>query len=156
MTRDEFIEFQHDETRRALSDLVNDCKRRFLEAAKLVGIRSPVIKGIEDALHNGHVDMAPLLPAWEVICKRYRDERFDPQTSLFKDHHAESIELWGRFLYQELFPDLVQENEFVRNVLRAVQLLPCQSPPEAASALSHYLKEMSLPFRQPPWDGVDI
>ena len=149
LTNKEFSDLQSEDRRRALSSLLDNCIRRFRLAGNLVGIDGPVFKKICDAGYTGNIDLSPLYGAWEVICTRYRQERFDQQSSLFKDHKAESLELWGQFLHWELFPHLLQENEFVRNVLRAVGLLPCGSKHEAASALSHHLSEMSLPFGRP-------
>jgi hypothetical protein len=156
MTVEEFSGLQREDGRRALSCLLQDCIRRFLAAGSLVGVDGPVFQKIRDARSGGHVDLAPLYPAWEVICERYRQERFDLQASLFKDHRVESLERWGQYLHWELFPHLLRENEFVRNVLRAAELLPCRSRDQAASALSHHLKEMSLPSGRPLWDPAEI
>ena len=156
MTVEEFSGLQHEDGRRALSSLLHDCIRRFLAAGSLVGLDGPVFKSLRDARYEGNVDLTLLFPAWEVICARYRQERFDQQASLFKDHRVESLERWGQFLHWELFPHLLRENEFVRNVLRAAGLLPCGSKDQAASALSHHLKEMSLPSGRPLWDPAEI
>ena len=156
MTPGEFSALQLEDGRRALSSLLQDCIRRFLAAGSLVGVDGPIFKGLRDVRYEGHVDLAPLFPAWEVICERYLKERFDQQPSLFKDHRVESLEHWGQFLHWELFPHLLRENEFVRNLLRATPLLPCHSHQQAACALSDHIREMSLPFGRPPWDPAEI
>jgi hypothetical protein len=156
MTVEEFSGLQLEDGRRALSSLLQDCIRRFLAAGSLVGLDGPVFKSLGDARYAGNVDLTALFPAWEVICERYRRERFDQQPSLFKDHRVESLERWGQFLHWELFPHLLRENEFVRNVLRATGLLPCRSQQQATSALCGHIREMSLPFGRPPWDPAEI
>ena len=156
MTVEEFTSLQYDQGGSALPALLRQCMRRFRLAGNLVGIAGPIFKKLRDAEHEGHVDLTPLYPAWRVTCDRYRRERFNLQPSLFKEHGDEARELWGQFLYWELFPHLLREDEFVRNVLRATGLLPCRTQQQAASALSHHLEEMSLPFGRPIWDPADI
>jgi hypothetical protein len=152
MKKEEFFDFQYEYGHSALSGLLRDCIRRFLAAARLVELDGPVFKTMREAEHKGHVDIAPLYPAWEAICKRYLRERFDEQAGLFQDHRAESIERWGQFIYWELFPVVLLDDEFVRNVLRAAGLLPCTSKYRAAAALSNHLQEMNLPFSRPIWE----
>jgi hypothetical protein len=98
----------------------------------------------------------PLYPVWRLICERYRKERFNLQTTLFKEHEIEVQELWGQFLYWELFPHLLREDEFVRNVLRATDLIPCRMKHKSVSALIQHLEEMSLPFGPSMWDSSEI
>lgn len=156
MTEEGFSSCQYADQRVDLSRMLEDCIRRFLRSAKLIGIDGPVFQTLRNAERCLQRDLAPLYPAWHVICERYRRERFDPQLYLFVDDREESIKRWGRFLYRELFPRLMIEDEFVRNVLRAVGLLPCRSMQQAVSALSYYLEEMSLPFEPPKWDASVI
>ncbi len=156
MTLREFALAQQEDGRRALSSLLMDCMRRFLAAASLVDLNGPIVQRIRDAKYSGNVDLAPLFPAWDLICERYRRERFDPQATLFKEHGADVLERWGQFLHWELFPSLLRENEFVRNILRASGLLPCHSKDGSISAICHHITEMSLPSDRPPWDNAEI
>jgi hypothetical protein len=156
MTLEAFTARQHDDGHRALSCLLQDCTRRFLAAAALVGVEGPTIKRIQDARYEGNVDLTPLYPIWDLICERYRRERFDAQESLFREHSQDVLVRWGQFLHWELFPLFLRENEFVRNVLRAVGLLPCRSREQVVSAMYQYVSDMGLPYQRPPWDSSDI
>ncbi|HEV3276301.1 MAG TPA: hypothetical protein VG860_05750 [Terriglobia bacterium] len=156
MTPEEFAVVQRDDMRYALSNLIHDCLRRFLKAAQLVSLRGPVIDAIDKARFESRIDLTPLLPAWGLICQRYRQERFDAQGKLFEDQSRHALERWSHYLHWELFPSLVREDEFVRNVLRVSLLLPCRSTMDAASALCHQIAEMNLPYGTPMWDEADI
>jgi len=155
MTRDEFVVAQHDGMRDALSNLIDQCSRRFLKAAHLVNLRGPIIEGIDKAKYGGNIDLTPLLPAWEVICERYRQERLEFQGQLFQDHASYVLERWSQFLYWELLPALLEDDEFVRNVLRVSMLLPCHSTEGAAAAICHQLSELHLPYGTPAWDSPE-
>jgi hypothetical protein len=155
MTREEFAVIQRDGMSNALTGLIRDCLRRFLKAARLVSLKGPVVEGLENASRSGSIDLTPLLPAWHLICKRYREERFDAQAKLFQDQSTEALEGWGQFIQWELFPSLLREDEFVRNVLRVSLLLPCDSTAEAASAILHHVREMNLPYGEPAWDSTE-
>jgi hypothetical protein len=156
MTLGEFELVQREDRREALFSLLENCIMKYLLAASLVGVGGPIIERIRNAKCKGKVDLAPLLPAWELISERYRRERFDPQPGLFKEHGADVLERWAKFLHWELFPSLLSENEFVRNVLRASGLLPCHSKDGSITAICHHLTEMSLPFVPPPWDSAEM
>ena len=156
MNREEFELAQQEWARPALSSLLSNCYERFLRAADLVNLRGEVPERIRRARIEGGTNLRPLFPAWNLICERYRNERYVPQLGLFREHKDEVLEDWGQFVYWELFPALVRENEFVRNVLRAIELLPCHSPDKAAAALVLYISEMELPNRRPISYSEDI
>jgi len=152
MTNEEFAATQQLQTRSALSDLLTRSEMRFLNAANLINLRGPVIERLRRAMSDRQTDLTPLLPVWRLICERYRDDLYDPQASLFEDHRHEILERWRKFVHWELFPALLREDEFVRNVLRAVELLPSHSPAKAIDALLHHIAEIDLPCGVPPWD----
>lgn len=155
MTEEELADYQLEHRDSELRELVHNCRRRFLAAASLLAIGGPVFDGLREAFHLQNLDLASLYPAWEMLSRRYRSELFDPQPGLFLDHGVESRRRWGVFLYEELFPHLLHENEFVRNTLRTVGLVPCKSKQKASSALCQYLEEMGLPFSATSWDWSD-
>jgi DNA-binding GntR family transcriptional regulator len=128
----------------ALSSLVDRCARRFVSAADLVGVKGREIERLRRSRYEGGTDLSRLLEGWDVLCTRYRRERYDAQASLIEDHGDQETRRWSEFLYWELFPSLEQEDEFVRNVLRAVELLPSRSPARAAAAIRHHLQEITL------------
>lgn len=151
MTRDELIRIQRRETKRELYALAMLCCRRFLRSAELVGMRGAVIDKLRQFGIHDAMDLGPLIPAWMLLCDRYMSELYDPQLGLFADPETEALTAWVQFVYQKLFAKLVREDELVRNVLRALGCLPCQSPEQSAVAVCQYLSEMTLPSAPPPW-----
>lgn len=152
MTNDEFEKVQQEWAVPALSSLVRGCLRRYLRAASLLQVRGDHLGKLRHASTHGGQDLSPLFRFWHAVCDRYRSDRYDPQQGLFQDHEAAVVEQWGHFIYHELFPALYQEDEGVRNVLRAVELLPSRSASGAAEALVRYAEDMALPGDTPPWD----
>lgn len=156
VTPEQFAILQQEWVRPALSHLVQRCQQRFLRAADLVHLRGPVIERIRRATAGAGLDLTPLLPVWQLICERFRHERFDPQMPLFGHHNEEIVERWSQFLYGELFPILLREDECVRNVLRALELLPNQAPATAVAALCRHISEMNLSYGTPVWDSEEM
>jgi hypothetical protein len=157
MNRDAFARLQHAQAAPALHCLAMSCRRRFLSAAALVELRGPVVDSLRDFGVSQGLDVALLLGAWERVCERYLSERYDPQTSLFQAHDRQVERAWGVFLYQHLLPELVRNDELVRNVLRALGGLPSRAPKAAAEAVELHLAEMSLPLGPPaPAVGGDM
>lgn len=156
MTRREFAAYQKAHACEALSWLANDCIKRYLAAARLVGLQGAIADRIAEARCKGGQDLTPLLTVWDAVCERYRDERFDAQESLFEAHDAEVRREWSEFVHWKLFPRLLREDEFVRNVLRALRLLPCRDIADVVTALRCHVFEMTLPDDDPPRDFADI
>lgn len=150
MTKSDLVRYQRERTAQELYNLAMQCRRRFLRSAELVGMRSNAIERLRQLGYEA-VNLEPLFPAWRVICDRYISEYYDPQMDLFTEPDTQVQMAWSSFIYHKLFPALVREDELVRNVLRALDGLPCQSPKEAADSVRHYVSEMSLPFTPPPW-----
>jgi hypothetical protein len=140
-----------------LHNLAMTCQRRFLLAADLVEISGPAIKGLREFGFQS-VELRPLIPAWQCLCLRYQTELDDPQMSLFQEHDrlSQLREAWGQFVYWKLIPKLVQDDSLVRNVLRSLGGLPCQSPEQAANAVYQHFLEMTLPDTRPPWAAEEI
>lgn len=158
MTCDDLGRVQREGTKQTLFALAMLCRRRFLRPADVVGIRGAAIERLRQFGVHDAVNLEPLVPAWQVLCDRYLSERFDPQLGLFSDPDTEAATAWGRLMYQQLFAELVREDEFERNVLRAHGCLLCQSPEQAAASVRKYLAEMTLPSAPPPWapeEGID-
>ena len=151
MTRDELAAFQADGAKTDLFALYSLCRRRFLHAADLLELPRDRLGPIAAMSGWETVDLAPLLPAWSILCGRYRDEGYDPQVNLFAPSASAPAEAWSRFVHHRLFPTLARDDELVRNVLRAVGAIPCRSSANAAEALCLRLTEMTLPDTPPPW-----
>ncbi|QLQ05381.1 MAG: hypothetical protein HZY76_04250 [Anaerolineae bacterium] len=151
MTRDELAQLQKEQSVQASFSLTMSCRRRFLLAADLIELRSPAVQRLHAFGQSERVDLTPLLPAWRCICERYLSSRYDSQISLFEDHRTQLATTWEQFVYHKLFPTLIRDNELVRNILRALGGLPCQSREQAASFVHQYVLEMTLPDHAPLW-----
>lgn len=148
---DRFRACQRAGARSQLHSLIMSCRRRFLDAARLLEVRSPAIEKLAAFGVSSSVDVWPLLSPFLVLAERYVEHFFTPQLFLFPDPAEQQDEIWNRYFYHVLEPHLVIEDEVVRNVLRAVHALPCKQPEDAATALTHYFNEMTLPESRPAW-----
>lgn len=137
-----------------LGSLFRACRSRFLNAASLLELRGPVFDKLRESAYE-NVDLWPLLGMFDVICDRYADEFFTPQEELFITPVDEQDAKWTRYFYNILIPHLVQDDGFVRNVLRAVMVIPCKSPRLAGDAIVQYIFEMTLPETVPAWAPED-
>lgn len=155
---DSFRAYQQEGARSQLYSFVMSCRRRFLNAARLLEVHSPAIEKLTVFGVSSSVDVWPLLSPFSVLAERYVEHFFTPQAGLFPNPSEQQDERWSRYFYHVLVPHLVIEDEVVRNVLRAVHALPCKKPDDAATSLTHYFNEMTLPESRPAWapeDDVD-
>ena len=151
LTARELQRFQFDGRVHHLFTLFGHCRRRFLRAADLVGLRSESIESLRRCGQSESIDLAPLAPAWSVVCDRYIAEQYNPQLALLPDMIKEEPDRWSGFVYHHLLPEVVRDDELVRNVLRALGALPCASPRKPASAVRSYFLNMTLPHDKPLW-----
>ncbi len=151
LTVEGLARFQIEGRVHTLGSLAMICRARFVRSADLVCMRSPSIDGVRAFGYRDRVDVSPLLGAWNVICERYLVERYNAQLALLPDLRIDEPVGWTRFMYYELFPSLVRDDELVRNILRALGVLPCTSPESAADAVHSSLLNMVLPSDPPPW-----
>lgn len=151
MTPEEFARAQQEWAMPVLSSLIEKCLRRYLRAANLLQLRDEQFEKLHKAIIDGGWDLSALNSLWQTVCDRFGEEVYDPQLEIFRDHDTAMLEKWGEFLHQRLLPALCREDECVRDVLRAVELLPSKSRHGAARALAHYVEDMILPGERPPW-----
>lgn len=155
---DEFREFQRQGATHDVFSLVMTCRRKFLNAAQLLELRSDAISKLASFGVDAPVDVWPLLTPFSVLTERYATQLFSPQESLFQVPSEKQDEKWGRYFHHILVPHLIASDEVVRNVLRAVRALPSRHPEQAAVTLGQHFAEMTLPETRPPWapeDAVD-
>jgi hypothetical protein len=133
-----------------LFDLYGMCRRRYLRAAQLMEIPRTRLGPIDTLGASEPVTLLPLQDSWKVVCQRYCKEAADHQLNLL-DNEAGTERQWGKWVYHVFFPTILQDDEFVRNVLRAVGAIPCTDAKIAATALTAALKNMTLPAQTPPW-----
>jgi len=152
---DQFVDHQRDMFRYAVSSLLRDCVQRFLSAAYLLEVSGEVTDGIEKSRKGGTTNLTPLRPVWQMVCIRYREEQFSPQTDWLVGDEEQFVKPWSDFIYWRLFPVLLRSDRFVRNLLRAVGQLPCASVADAVAALMIEVTEMTLPNQRPPYFEFD-
>jgi hypothetical protein len=133
-----------------LFDLYGKCRRRYLRAAQLMEIPRAQLGAIDTLGASEPVTLLPLQHGWKVFCERYRKEAADYQLNLL-DKEAGTERQWGKWVYNVFFPTILQDDEFVRNVLRAVGAIPCTDAKMAATALIATLTNMTLPAQTPTW-----
>lgn len=137
-----------------IASFVESCRRRFINSALLLEIRSPTIEKLMDSCGE-RVELWPLLKSYETLMERYADLYFTSQLTLFYDPKETPDMLWYKYFHHVLVPTLLQRNDIVRNVLKALSLLPCESSKTAADALVYEFSELTLPTQIPPWAPED-
>ena len=130
------------------------CRRKFINAANLLEIRGPVINKLRDFGFD-RINLWPLMGMFKVVCERYIEEFYTGQEELFERHLGGQDMKWSRYWHHVLVPNLLQDDDFVRNVLRAMMAIPCKSPKQAGDALIQIILEMTLPETKPPWSPED-
>lgn len=142
-----------------LYSLAMACRRRFLRAADLLELRGPVFEKLTGFGVRESIDLWPLLRPFEVLAERYNAVFYSPQGDLFATPADAQDAKWSRYFYVALMPQLLNDDEIVRNVLRALRAIPSDDPREAAVALGQHFSEMTLPQTEPRWaseEPIDI
>ena len=133
-----------DEARVAyLAALFDRCRRRFVEAARLVGAELAqwpdlIVVGVRTG-----VDVFDLLPFWDELCRRYLGERAAVQLTLFDDNPS-AAEAFSRWVDWELWPLLGMDGGVVRAVLRATGALPTEDRATAGYYLVAHVRGMEI------------
>ncbi len=148
---DEFREMQRDSAKHCLSSLFDASRWKFLNAANLLEVRSPAIERLRSVGIDIRINLGPLFNPFMVLAERYVVAFFSPQGELFPTPDGNWNERWNRYFHHVLLPHLLQQDELVRNVLRAVHALPCNDSRGAASVIGHFFAEMTLPETAPLW-----
>ena len=113
--------------------LVDRCARRYRSAAALVSLDLSLYPKLHD--YTAHrIDLYPLYDMWPLICSKYNRNVYDPQRELFIGNPAPE-NLFANYIHWRLWPALTEENEFVRNTLRVVELLPFSDKKASLQAL---------------------
>lgn len=155
MNVDDFQQAQRSNASQSLYTLFMSCRRKFLNAARLLELHGAEIENLRECGLIKSVDLWPLMNMYSVVCDRYTDAFFSPQENLFTNPSDEQDEKWWRYFHHVLVPHLLLEDEFVRNVLRAMMAIPCKNPQLARDAIVQHVSEMTLPESRPPWAPED-
>ena len=121
------------------------CRHRYLLAAKLLEVNSVAVQHVEELFSSGAINTWLLLPAYAVVCERYNRAFFSPQENLFYSPNEEQDAKWNQYFWLRLVPDLIERDDVVRNVLRAVNAIPSVDPAAASHSLEQCVREMNLP-----------
>jgi hypothetical protein len=141
---EELIEIQHKNAAVNLHELFMSCWRRFRDAARLVELSGPGIKRLED-FGFSPVDLSPLMPMYKVLCDRYARHFFTGQEPLFPTLDGTPAVRWTRYYHFVLLPRLVNEDEFVRNVLRVMGVISSGNKAIVAAILSQQVIDIVFP-----------
>lgn len=147
---DDFRRVQRSGAAQNIHWLFMSCRRRFLDAARLLELNdSDFHKLISSGFDT--VDLSPLMSMYGVLCDRYAEQFFTPQEDLFGSPADAQDSKWNAYFHHVLIPHLIQEDEFVRNILRAMMVIPCKNSQFSSLALLNHLSEMTLPETRPLW-----
>lgn len=156
MNIETFAEFQRSSATSFVGALVSGCKRKFVASARLLEWSSPILTTLETFGEKKSIDVWQLLSSFEILCVRYQNERYSPQSSLFPEPDRAPDELWQRYYYWILLPHLLQSDTAVRNVLRAVGALPTADTKLVTAAIRQHFSDMTLPNHMPLWAPEDV
>ncbi len=151
MNADRLREACREHAVRSVELLALESQVKFINAANLMEWRSPILAKVRALTCKDAAELWPLHSVFELICERYIATFYSPQRELITKVGDEPDELWWQYFVHVLVPCLMSNDDVVRNVLRAVNALPCRDPQEAARALEHHVWEMTLPGAQPAW-----
>ena len=122
--------------------LFASCRDRYRDAAQLLGISLDGVGTVGD--FSARHDLGPLAGGLFTFLERYIAEFFTQQLSLPNLSYS-PVSTWGRYFFHIFIPILLENEEEIRNVLRAVHALPSKYPKEAKHSLVHYFAEVTLP-----------
>ena len=151
MTREKLRQHQWDAKLLYLDALAQRCRRRFMEAAVLVGAdvaQWPDLRRIGGPRVN--CDVGHLIPFWDELCALYMAKFADLQLSMHELMENNSVTkpdteaVFSQWIYWQMWPRMTEDDGLVRAVLRAVRCLPSENPERAANYLSIYLENLDL------------
>jgi hypothetical protein len=154
MNEAELRRFQQDAAATFLFSLHERCRRRFTNAARLVGADLAQWPSLTVIGAREPVDLSPLLPFWDTVRDRYMSEMFDSQMQLFGRAEPQ-CDQFSQFIHWRLWPRMASEDECVRNVLRVTGSLPSRDPQGASYALITYIAELPFHLTMQPLDAED-
>ena len=126
-----------------LAALFDRCRRRWVEAARLIGANLDQWPNLTVIGPKERVDLFDLLPFWEALCHRYRTERAPPQADLFTDTPT-AVEAFAAYIHWECWPTLGMDDGVVRAVLRACDVLAIGDRAAAGYYLAEHVRQMSM------------
>ena len=113
---DEFREFQRQGVTHDVFGLVMTCRRKFLNAAQLLELRSDAISKLASFGVDAPVDVWPLLTPFRALTERYATQLFSPQESLLQVPSEKQDEKWGIYFHHILVPQVKANDQLLRTV----------------------------------------
>jgi hypothetical protein len=145
LNRQELRRHQVDSAAAYLFPLFDRCRLHFLNAVNLIGADPAQWPGLRQPA-DAKVDLGPLWPFWLAVIDRYNREVFDPQTELFGEREPQ-VTRFSQFVHWRVWPAVTGDNECVRNVLRALRVLPSHDSQRAVDALVCFIRELPIGMR---------
>jgi hypothetical protein len=145
MSPAEFQLFLRERLQTDTASLIESARRRYLEAATLLEIRSPSVERLEDPAWMEGVRPWMAFRAVETFQSRYAENLYTPQIGLWDSVDEGQDVRWVKYLHHELKPALLQRPEFVRTLLRCVGLIPGASAADSEVELSLFAREVAMP-----------
>jgi hypothetical protein len=122
------------------------CKDRYLPAARLTEADESEIERVARLGLDMRIDVNELRDAASAIWERCVQMYDRPQQgNLFTGWPDHPDTLWNRYFYKKLAPELVLDDEVVRQVLRAVRALSSEPFRSPVQDLRARLLEISIP-----------
>lgn len=132
------------------SYLIRECCYRFLSAASLLEITGSIINNLQ-SFYCERIDCTPLNRPHKIILQRYIDEIYSPQLHLIDTAAHQEDRKWHNFYYHKIIPQVISDNQTLKNILRAVKAIPSPSPSQAIDSLCQHFSDLTLPDAQPLW-----
>ena len=133
-----------------LGSLFDRCRRKFVDAARLVGADLSQWPNLMVVGRETPVDLTELVPVWSELCHRYIAEKSTNQFNLFSETMS-ARDAFSQHIYWNLWPTLEKEAGVVRSVLRATGALPTKNKAEAGNFLVQYMRDMDMTARMQPF-----
>lgn len=140
---------------RNLGRLISDCIYRYLNASELLQLDEPIFQEMRSFLGSGFSTL-PLDPLYRVICERYNNEVYCSQMEMWVKPELDALTRWSQYYHGQCVPRFVSQDDWARNILCVMRLIPCLSPDQALESLIYKASDMTMPNQSPPWisDGA--
>ena len=126
------------------------CGRRFLDAARLLDIENSSIVELREFLEHGFW-VPQFYPAYDAVAERFIYETDWAQMDAFEPERELVERRWIEFFQESLVPKLLDDDEFVRNVLRVEKILPVRDKHKAIDAIVVKMAGVTFPSND-PWN----
>ena len=128
-----------------MQSLIRLCRDRYLAAANLVELDSPTVTQVLEIGFGQPPSPWRLLRGYKILCDRYNRAYFTPQENLFFNPADEQDIKWVGHFWYRLVPKLLERDDMIRTVLRAVGGIPSEDPEAAGDSFLQECRELAMP-----------